>query len=49
MGPKVEAACAFARQSGGTASIGDLGALTEVLAGSAGTHVATSYEGIAFA
>ncbi len=48
MGPKVEAACAFARQSGKDALIGALPDLTELLAGGAGTRVSTSVEGIIY-
>ena len=48
MGPKVEAACAFARQSGKVAAIGALADLSDVLAGAAGTHVSTSFEGIVY-
>ena len=49
MGPKVEAACAFARQTGRVASIGALGDLAEVLAGTAGTHVSTATAGLVYA
>jgi carbamate kinase len=49
MGPKVEAACAFARQSGQVAAIGALADLTALLAGTAGTHVSTSFDGIEYA
>ncbi len=49
MGPKVEAACMFARESGQIAAIGALGDLTALLAGTAGTHVSTGYEGIEYA
>lgn len=42
MGPKVEAACRFARESGRTAAIGALGDLGEVIAGRAGTQVRNS-------
>ncbi len=48
MGPKVEAACAFARQSGQVAAIGALGDLGAVLAGTAGTHVSTSFDGVVY-
>ena len=39
MGPKVEAACSFAEQSGGTAAIGSLENARHVLLGQAGTRV----------
>lgn len=39
MGPKVEAACRFAAESGGTAAIGALEDLAAVLAGTAGTQI----------
>ncbi|MEE4219180.1 MAG: carbamate kinase [Xanthomonadales bacterium] len=39
MGPKVEAACEFARQTGGIACIGNLADAQEMLAGTAGTTV----------
>jgi carbamate kinase len=39
MGPKVEAACAFARATGGIACIGNLEKAVEMLAGTAGTTV----------
>ncbi len=48
MGPKVEAACAFARESGRVAAIGALGDLGAVLAGTAGTHVSTSFDGVVY-
>jgi carbamate kinase len=40
MGPKVEAACRFAEQTGGVAAIGALEQTPEILAGHAGTRVA---------
>jgi len=49
MGPKVEAACAFARQTGHAAAIGALADLPAVLAGSAGTLVTTAEPGLSFA
>jgi carbamate kinase len=49
MGPKVEAACAFARRSGKEAAIGALDDLPAILAGEAGTRIATSYVGITYA
>jgi len=48
MGPKVEAACAFARRSGKEAAIGALDDLPAILAGEAGTRISTSYVGIAY-
>jgi carbamate kinase len=39
MGPKVEAACGFARATGRTAVIGSLGLIEDIVAGSAGTRV----------
>jgi carbamate kinase len=48
MGPKVEAACAFARRSGKEAAIGALDDLPAILAGRAGTRISTSYVGISF-
>jgi carbamate kinase len=49
MGPKVEAACTFARQSGGVAAIGSLDDLAAILTGTAGTRISTSFSGVAFA
>ena len=46
MGPKVEAACRFAEQTGGIAGIGRLDQAAEIIAGDAGTIVAGArYEG----
>jgi carbamate kinase len=39
MGPKVEAACQFARETGGLAGIGALGDAAAILAGEAGTRI----------
>jgi carbamate kinase len=39
MGPKVEAACRFVEQTGGTAAIGSLDEVDEILEGRAGTQV----------
>lgn len=39
MGPKIEAACAFARKTGGTAAIGALEETTAVLCGTSGTTI----------
>ena len=49
MGPKVEAACDFARSAPGkTAVIGSLPDLPALLAGTAGTRISTSAEGLTF-
>ncbi len=40
MGPKVEAACAFVRETGGRAGIGSLDNLAAIVAGEAGTVIA---------
>ncbi|MGE4364416.1 MAG: carbamate kinase, partial [Mycolicibacterium sp.] len=45
MGPKVEAACRFVRNTGRPASIGALGDIARIAAGQAGTHVAQSSKG----
>ena len=39
MGPKVEAACAFVRQTGKLAAIGALADIEQIVAGKAGTIV----------
>ena len=50
MGPKVEAACTFARQSGGgVAAIGALEDLPAILAGTAGTRISTAFDSISYA
>ncbi len=49
MGPKVEAACAFARRSGKVAAIGALEDLPAILAGTAGTRISTSFPGLTYA
>jgi carbamate kinase len=46
MGPKVEAACAFARKTGGMAAIGSLEEATAMLHEEAGTIIATRVDGI---
>ena len=46
MGPKVEAASAFARESGRTAVIGSLDHLTQILDGTSGTRVDVKASGI---
>jgi carbamate kinase len=48
MGPKVEAACEFARATGNVAVIGALHDLPLVLDGRAGTRVSTAEQGIAY-
>jgi carbamate kinase len=48
MGPKVEAAVRFARNTGMPASIGSLDDARRVLAGRAGTRVSTGWDGIAY-
>jgi len=49
MGPKVEAACRFARATGKRAAIGELSQLGRILAGEAGTTVSADAAGIAYA
>jgi carbamate kinase len=41
MGPKVEAVCRFVEQTGKRAAIGQLEALPELVAGTAGTQIQT--------
>lgn len=48
MGPKVRAAAQFARETSGTAVIGSLQEIDEMLAGRAGTRVTRSFEGIEY-
>ncbi len=48
MGPKVEAACAFVRQSGGVAVIGALSDLPALLAGTSGTTVSMTARGLSY-
>jgi len=48
MGPKVTAACRFARLTGKRAAIGDLEELGRILAGDAGTTVDPQQQGIVF-
>ena len=48
MGPKVDAACRFARSTGKQAAIGALADLDRILAGQAGTTVAVSQAGVAY-
>ena len=49
MGPKVQAACEFARSSGKTAVIGALADIEAIVAGHAGTRVSVRATGISFA
>ncbi|MGV1035688.1 MAG: carbamate kinase [Candidatus Nanopelagicales bacterium] len=46
MGPKVEAAAAFAKETGKTAAIGSLDQLEDLIEGKAGTHISTATKGI---
>jgi len=48
MGPKVEAACRFARKTGGIAAIGALSDLAGIVAGQRGTLISSTYEGLSF-
>lgn len=48
MGPKVDAACTFARESGHEAVIGALEDITGIMAGEAGTRVSTAFEGLTY-
>jgi carbamate kinase len=49
MGPKVDAACRFARATGKRAAIGELSQLGRILAGEAGTTIDVAASGIAYA
>jgi carbamate kinase len=49
MGPKVDAACRFAKATGKNAAIGALGDLERIIAGEAGTTVSSAASGIALA
>jgi carbamate kinase len=49
MGPKVDAACRFARATGKRAAIGDLGDLGRIIAGEAGTMITPQVAGIEYA
>jgi carbamate kinase len=49
MGPKVDAACRFARATGKRAAIGDLGDLGRIIAGEAGTTITPQVAGIEYA
>jgi carbamate kinase len=48
MRPKVVAACEFAKSTGGSAAIGGLNDISDMLAGTAGTIITTSQEGIVY-
>jgi carbamate kinase len=48
MGPKVEAACDYARATGGRAGIGALGDAVAIVEGRAGTLVSAEFEGIQY-
>lgn len=48
MGPKVQAACEFARASGKTAAIGALADIEAIVLGSGGTQVTTAMQGIEY-
>ena len=48
MGPKVEAACEFARKTGKTAVIGALADIEAIVQGTAGTRVSTEKPGITY-
>jgi carbamate kinase len=49
MGPKVDAACRFARATGKSAAIGELSQLSRILGGQAGTTIDAAAAGIAYA
>jgi carbamate kinase len=49
MGPKVDAACRFARATGKRAAIGELADLARIIAGEAGTTIARGPTGIEYA
>jgi carbamate kinase len=49
MGPKVEAACRFARQTGRTAAIGALADIPAIVRGEKGTLVSREFEGVVWA
>ncbi|MBD1551440.1 carbamate kinase [Pseudomonas typographi] len=48
MGPKVEAACEFARHTGKTAVIGSLSDIQAIVQGTAGTRISTAKPGITY-
>jgi len=49
MQPKVDAACEFARSSGGAAAIGTLDDIEGLVAGTAGTRISTQVDGLVLA
>jgi len=48
MGPKVEAACQFARATGRTAAIGALADISEIVRGEKGTLIDQRFAGITY-
>jgi carbamate kinase len=48
MGPKVQAACEFARNTGKVAVIGSLSDIEAIVQGTAGTRISTAQLGIAY-
>jgi carbamate kinase len=48
MGPKIQAACGFARQTGKDAVIGALADIQAIVLGQAGTRVSSSATGIRY-
>ena len=48
MGPKVDAACRFVRATGKRAAIGELAALSNIIAGTAGTTITPDDSGIEY-
>jgi carbamate kinase len=49
MGPKVDAACRFAQETGKKAAIGALADLSRILSGEAGTTISKEGDGMVFA
>lgn len=48
MGPKIQAACEFAKQTGKTAIIGALADIEAIISGEAGTRISTEFEEITY-
>jgi len=48
MGPKVQAACEFARNTGSTAVIGSLENIEAIVQGRSGTRISLDYNSIAY-
>ncbi|SQH35269.1 carbamate kinase [Pseudomonas mucidolens] len=48
MGPKVQAACTFARHTGKTAVIGSLSDIEAIVQGTAGTRISTAQSDISY-